>query len=232
MRAERTTMSDRDLGMTQPPGIAVAIIEDDPVTLVGLSEVIKSSPNLTLKSAVRSVEAFDIMRPSQLDVVILDLGLRGDGVDGVEAVRHLRARDLTVLVVSMSEEETPVVDAMDAGAAGYLTKEAEPDEIVRAVTAVAKGRTYLSATVAGYLLKDRVNLTERERQVLRLVASGETTHDLAIMLNISEKTVNGTLERIRNKTGLRRRAELTRYALEQGIVKRNRRKAGKEVNGK
>lgn len=84
-----------------------------------------------------------------------------------------------MLVVSVEEREAPVLDAIGAGACGFLTKEAEPDEIIRAVTAVAAGRTYFSPTVAGYLLREPVRLTEREKEILRLVASGETDRDIA-----------------------------------------------------
>jgi DNA-binding NarL/FixJ family response regulator len=99
-----------------------------------------------------------------------------------------------------------------------LTKEAEPDEILRAVMAVAAGRTYVSATLAAFLLKAPIQLTEREKEILQLVASGETDRDIAEQLVISVRTVHSHLDRIRDKTGCRRRADLTRLAIESGII--------------
>ncbi|MFI1352543.1 LuxR C-terminal-related transcriptional regulator [Streptomyces sp. NPDC020898] len=196
----------------------VAIIEDDPVTLLGFTRVIEGAADLVLLCAAGSVEEFESRVGERPGVVILDLRLRGGGIDGTAAIEHLVAAGYTLLIVSMFAEEMPVVDAIAAGAHGYLTKETEPDEIVRAVRTVGGGRTYFSATVAGFLLKDGVQLTPRERDVLRLVAAGETTRDIAKELFIGETTVNGHLEKIRDKTGCRRRADLTRFAIKKGIL--------------
>lgn len=195
----------------------VAIIEDDPVTRVGLTNVIESTADLSLLCAASSVEEFDSRVGERPAVVILDLRLRGGGIDGTAAIEHLVAAGHAILIVSMFEEEIPVIDSIGAGAHGYLTKETEPDEIVRAVRAVAGGRTYFSATVAGFLLKEGIQLTPREVDVLRLVAAGETTLDIARELFIRETTVNGHLEKIRDKTGCRRRADMTRFAIKKGI---------------
>lgn len=208
------------------PPVGVVIIEDHPVTRLGLAEVIAQAPGLELVAVAGSVEEYESRFRPGVDVVLLDLGLRDGGLEGPAAVRHLRGTGVAVLVVSMYGEEMPVLDAIGAGAHGYLTKEAEPDEIARAVKAVASGGTYFSATVAGYLLRTPTRLTEREAEILRLVASGETAADIASQLFITEKTVNGHLERIRDKTGYRRRADLTRLAYERGIIPKHWRKKG------
>jgi DNA-binding NarL/FixJ family response regulator len=119
----------------------------------------------------------------------------------------------------MFEQEEAVLDAIAAGAHGYLTKEAEAEEVAKAIATVADGRPYFSATVAGYLLREPIRLTDREKQVLRLLAAGETDAQIAAELVVSLRTVNGHLERIRNKTGFRRRAELTSFAYRRGLVK-------------
>jgi DNA-binding NarL/FixJ family response regulator len=204
--------------------INVAIIEDDPPTRVGLSQIIEHAPDLFLSVAVPNVEKFEQIRAPDVDVVVLDLWLRGGGVEGEAAVRRLVEFSMKVLVVSMSGEQVPVLAAIGAGAHGYLTKEAEPDEIVRAISAVASGKTYFSPTVAGFLLGEKIRLTDREIEVLRLLASGETASEIALQLVISEKTVNGHLDHIRNKTGYRRKADLTRLAYERGIISDSRRK--------
>jgi DNA-binding NarL/FixJ family response regulator len=212
---------------SDPSGINVAIIEDHPVTRLGLAEVVTRASGLELVTAACSVEEYEGRPTHNVNVVVLDLGLSGTGLEGPAAVRHLRGTGIVVLVVSMYGEEMPVLDAIGAGANGYLTKDAEPDELVRAIRMVASGGTYFSATVAGYLLRTPTRLTERETEILRLVASGETAADISRELFISEKTVNGHLERIRDKTGYRRRADLTRLAYERGIISRRWRKKGR-----
>lgn len=209
--------------------IRVAIIEDDPIALVGMKEVIQGSGTLTVSATVRTVEQFAPLSHGGHDVVILDLRLRGGGIEGADAVEYLTARKFPVLVVSVSDEEVPVLDAIAQGACGYLTKEAEPYEIVRAIETVAAGRTYFSPTVAGYLVRKQETLTPRERQVLRLVAQGETHRTIAGILGISEKAVNGCLDRIRDKTGRRNKADLTRLAIDRGLLGRStpRRKGGR-----
>jgi DNA-binding NarL/FixJ family response regulator len=209
---------------TESTIINVAIVEDHPITRMGLAEVIMRAPGLELVAATGSVEEYESRVALNTHVIVLDLGLTGTGLDGPAAVRHLRSADVAILVVSMYGEEFPVLDAIGAGAHGYLTKEAEPDEVIRAIKTVAHGKTYFSATVAGYLLRTPTRLTERETEILRLVAGGETTTDISKQLFISEKTVNGHLERIRDKTGYRRRADLTRLAYERGILTRWRKK--------
>jgi DNA-binding NarL/FixJ family response regulator len=199
--------------------IGVAVVEDHPVFRKGLIQVIDAAPDLRLTGASRSVEELDAKGDTQAKVVLLDLHL--PGLRGAAAVAHLCTRGQTVLVVSASETPTDVVEAIGAGARGYLTKQAEETEIVGAIRAVAEGRTYVSATLASYLLQAPIHITEREREILELVAGGETDQDIAELLQLSVRTVHSHLDRIRNKTGSRRRADLTRFALQQGIVPRS-----------
>jgi DNA-binding NarL/FixJ family response regulator len=190
--------------------IAVAVVEDHPVFRKGLVQVIEAAPDLQLTVASRSVEELDAGGGALAQVVLLDLHL--PGLRGAPAVAHLCARGHTVLVVSASEAPADVVD---------LTKQTDEAEIVGAIRAVAEGRTYVSATLASYLLQAPIHITEREREILELVAGGETDQDIAELLQLSVRTVHSHLDRIRNKTGSRRRADLTRFALERGIVPRS-----------
>lgn len=199
--------------------IGVAVVEDHPVFRKGLIQVIDAAPDLRLTGASRSVEELDAKGDTQAKVVLLDLHL--PGLRGAAAVAHLCTRGQNVLVVSASEAPADVVEAIGAGARGYLTKQAEETEIVGAIRAVAEGRTYVSATLASYLLQAPIHITEREREILELVAGGETDQDIAELLQLSVRTVHSHLDRIRNKTGSRRRADLTRFALQQGIVPRS-----------
>lgn len=203
--------------------IAVGIVEDHPVYLQGLAGVIDDADGLDLVLAARTIEQFDdrlLTGSSAPSLVMLDLHLSGGVLQKSEAVAHLRKQGRRVLVVSSSGDRESVLDAIAAGAAGYVTKDAEADEIVRAVQTVASGETYVSPTLAGYLLHAaaRFHLTPREKDVLRLLAAGDRNRDIAEQLHITENTVRSNLDRIRDKTGLRRRAELTQLAIRHGLV--------------
>jgi DNA-binding NarL/FixJ family response regulator len=163
-------------------------------------------------------------RRSPGSVVILDLRL--PGVSDAEAVSAVVSMGFVVLVLSAHGTRSDVLAAMAAGASGYLTKDADIDEIHRAVRQVAAGNTYVSPTLAAYLLDSsrtryaavQLPLSDRERQVLALLADGRRDQDIANTLSISVRTVRSHLDRIREKTGRRRRPELTRLAIEKGIV--------------
>jgi DNA-binding NarL/FixJ family response regulator len=199
--------------------ISVAIIDDHPLYRQGLAMAIEQADDFTLVADAESVEDFD-RRDVTVDVVLLDLHL--PGIKGAEGVAHICARGPKVIVVSAAGAADDVIDALAAGAAGYLTKDAEAEDIRRAVRAVASGQTYVSPTLASYLInanKPRAaslehQLSPRELEILALVAAGETDRDIARQLFIATATVYSHLERIRDKTGARRRAQLTRLYLE------------------
>jgi DNA-binding NarL/FixJ family response regulator len=200
--------------------IRVAIVEDHPVFRKGLIQVVEAAPGLELAGVARSVEEFTALRLGGGVIVLLDLQLPGSRIQGPHAVAHLVASGHQVLVVSASEQPADVVQAIGAGARGYLSKQAEETEILGAIHAVAQGRPYVSATLAVYLLEAPIQITAREREILELVASGDTDQDIADQLTISVRTVHSHLDRIRDKTGSRRRADLTRFAIERGIIPR------------
>jgi DNA-binding NarL/FixJ family response regulator len=208
--------------------IRVTVVDDHPIFRQGLAHSIEAAGDLELVAAVDSVESLDALA-IPTDVVVLDLGL--PGLRGQHAVSHVREGGATVLVVSANGSEVDVLDAIAAGASGYLTKGAEPNEILTAVRAVAAGGTYISPTLASYFLRAAQQpnarraqlLTSRELEILALVAAGERDADIAEQLFISVRTVRSHLDRIRDKTGRRRRADLTRLALEHGIVTEARR---------
>ena len=143
--------------------------------------------------------------------MILDLHL--PGIEGADAVRFVRSAGPEVLVLSASDDPIEVIEAIGAGAAGYLTKSADTEEIILAIGIVSSGATYVSPVLAGHLLHQAqkkepaspLELTPREREILELVAEGETDADIAVRLYISVHTVHSHLDRIREKTGRRRR---------------------------
>jgi DNA-binding NarL/FixJ family response regulator len=205
--------------------VAVGIVEDHPVFRSGLTAVFTASPGWALTHVAIRVEDFLAKTPPVPTVVLLDLHLPGlSGPRGVAAVAETGAH---VLVLSATGTRDAIVDAIGAGAAGYLVKHAEPEEILRATGIVAHGGTYVSPTLASFLLDTftatpgagGLDLSPREAEVLSLVASGERDRDIAEQLNISVATVRSHLDRIRDKTGRRRRSDLTRFAIDSGLLR-------------
>ncbi|GIL27495.1 LuxR C-terminal-related transcriptional regulator [Actinocatenispora comari] len=204
--------------------IAVCVVEDHPLYRAALVRALSEAPDVTVGVTAGSLEEFSAYRPDPGGVVILDLRL--PGVRDAAAVVDVVGRGHRVLVVSAHGDQRDVLAAMAAGARGYLTKNSDADEILRAVREVAAGNSYVSPTLASFLLESsrerqagvRLELSDREREVLGLVAAGERDQDIAEALNISVRTVRSHLDRIREKTGARRRAELTGEAYRRGIV--------------
>lgn len=199
--------------------IRVALVEDHPLYRAGLAQSIDGDDGLDFVGAFECVGAFESAARS-VDVLLLDLHL--PDCEGPACVERLSGRAQAILVVSASADRESVIGAIAAGARGYLTKAAEADEIRRAIVTVWSGDTYVSPQLAEFLLsdarartRDAFALTDREREVLRLVAEGDTDADIATRLFIAVSTVRSHLDRIRDKTGRRRRADLTRLALEE-----------------
>jgi DNA-binding NarL/FixJ family response regulator len=204
--------------------ISVGVIEDHPLFRGALTDLIEAEPDIEVDAVAESVAQFVARRRNGPGVVLLDLRL--PGVSGAAAVMEVAALGYQVLVISASDGQSEVMGAMAAGARGYLTKDSGGAEVLRAIREIAAGGSYVSPMLASYVLhewQDRnagptVELSTRERQVLSLVAAGERDQDIAELLAISIRTVRSYLDRIRDKTGQRRRPELTRYAIEKGVA--------------
>lgn len=199
------------------------MIEDHPLYRDAVAGLLVDSPGIELGTVAGSVAQFAARRHDTGGVVLLDLRL--PGLQGAPAVMEIVGMGYRVLVLSAHSERSEVLGAMAAGASGYLSKDCEADEILHAVRLVADGTTYMSPLLASHVLDsftDRsspaIELSTRERQVLSLVAAGERDQDIAVTLAISIRTVRSYLDRIRDKTGQRRRPELTRYAIEMGVT--------------
>jgi DNA-binding NarL/FixJ family response regulator len=212
--------------VTEPgESITVAVVEDHPLFRAAVARVLAEVPDFTVAATAESVAQFAAARLAPGAVVILDLKLRGVG--DAAAVMQVVGMGHRVLVVSAHAGQEEVLGAIGAGAKGYLTKDTDGAEIIRAVREVAAGNSYVTPTLASFLLNaslgraagPKLVLSAREREVLSLVAAGEKDQDIAELLHISVRTVRSHLDRIRDKTGLRNRAQLTRYAIEQGIVR-------------
>jgi DNA-binding NarL/FixJ family response regulator len=208
--------------------IRVAVVDDHPIYRSGLAGVVEAAEGLSLAVAVGSVEELDAERSADPpDVVLLDLHL--PGLSGPAAVAHVCGRGMKVLVLSAQGERELVLDSLAAGALGYLTKDADAELLISAISAVNQGRTYVSPTLASFILTDarsggddpQLHLTPREQEILGLVADGERDTDIGKQLFISVSTVRTHLDRIRDKTGQRRRASLATYAIRHRLVIRD-----------
>lgn len=206
----------------------VLIADDHAVVRKGFAQIISETMDLEVAAeAEGGDEVLDLVRETDLDVVVLDLNMPGKS--GFETLKQLQAQypDLPVLVLSIHGEDQYAVRVLRAGASGYLTKESAPDDLVEAVRRVAKGRKYMSPAVAEDLL-DRVDsdtegplheaLSDREFQVMRLLASGERVSDIAEKLSLSVKTISTYRSRVLDKMDVDSNADLTRYAIEHDLI--------------
>ena len=211
--------------MTDTPPTIVSIIEDHPLFRTVLQIVVDGDPGLEVGEVVGSVDDFLAAAPQPRGVVLLDYTL--PGLSGPEAVRRLSRAGHRVLMLTASERPEHLLSTLDAGASGYLSKNAEADQVRWAIHRVAEGSSYVAPHLAASLLEQRRkahplaalhSLTNRERDVLTLVAEGLTDQEVARQLRIGVRTVRSHLDHIRVKTGRRRRAELTRLAVDEGLV--------------
>lgn len=206
----------------------ILIADDHAVFRRGLKETLREAfARATFAEAATAQETLELVQRSDWEVLILDISMPGrSGLDILDDVRHLRPK-LPVLFLSMHPEEQYARRALKSGAAGYLTKESVPDELKAAVRKVLTGGRYVSATLAERLAYELGRdsdtpahelLSDREFQVLRMIASGKTVKEAADELGLSIKTVSTYRARILEKTGLRSTAELIRYALKAELV--------------
>lgn len=207
----------------------VMVVDDHPMWREGVARDLGDRGYDVVATAGDAAAAARIAETVRPDVVVMDLQL-GSG-SGVDATREVLARSpaTRVLVLSASAEQPDVLDAVKAGASGYLVKSASLDELEDAVRRTADGDAVFSAGLAGLLLgeyrrlrdapePDAPILTDRETEVLRLVARGLTARQIAHRLSLSHRTVENHVQNTLRKLRLHNRVELTRYAIEQGLT--------------
>jgi DNA-binding NarL/FixJ family response regulator len=212
--------------------IRVVLADDHAVVRAGLKAVLGAAKDISVVSeASNGREAVAIAERARPDVIVMDLSM-GD-LDGIAATKELIAKGLQtrVLVLTMHAEEQYLVKALEAGAAGYLVKSAADRELVDAVRAVARGDIYVQPSAGRVLARgvaqgtkvadDRARyekLTERERDVLRLVAEGYSAPEIGERLFISPKTVDTYKQRINEKLSVAHRADYVKLALKLGLI--------------
>ena len=208
--------------------VKVGIVDDHSIVRSGLRQFLSEMVDLrVVGEAASGREAIDLVRTTEMDVIIMDLSMPGQS--GIDALAMIRAKapDVGILILSGYPEEQYAVNLIRQGASGYLNKECEPMEIVNAIRTIALGRRYISPSVAE-LIAQQLNrkegsaahdlLSEREFQVFLKLAKGETAGDIANALSLSVKTVSTYRTRLMEKMGLASNSDLTYYALKNKLI--------------
>lgn len=206
--------------------VNVLLLDDHSVVRTGYRRLIDAEPDLrVVAEASTAAEAYARLQEDRIDLAVVDISLRG--TSGIDAIRRILARDaqVRVLVLSMHDNPSIVTQAMRAGALGYLTKSSEPTELLDGIRAVARGRRVLSTDVAQVLAEASLDgeqvlsrLTPREFEVLRMLASGEETRQIATHMHLSPKTVLNHLSMVRQKLETDSDIKLLRLAVRHGLV--------------
>ena len=208
--------------------IRVLIADDHPIIREGLKRIIEEAEGLeVLAEAASGDDAVGLCRDQSPDVLVLDINMPGSHF--LETMRTMRTEheDIPVLVLSVHPEEEYALRSLRAGAAGYLTKDRSPEELAEAVRTVHEGRRYVTARVAQLLAEEigsagkgapHESLSEREYEILRLLAAGKTVTGIANDLELSPKTVSTYRTRVLQKMQLKSTGDLIRYAVQHGLV--------------
>jgi len=208
--------------------LKVLVVDDFPLFRRGVRDlVVEGFQGAKIGEAGNAHEMLELLRRKPWDVAVLDISM--PGMNGLEALKQVKQEfpDLPVLVLSMYPEEQYAIRTIKAGADGYLTKSSAPEELVKAIHKVRDGGKYVSPSLGEALAftvkpgtekEPHALLSDREYQVLCLIGSGKTVGEIADKTNLSVTTVSTYRARILEKMRMKTNAELTRYAIQQGLV--------------
>jgi DNA-binding NarL/FixJ family response regulator len=211
--------------------VTILIADDHKILREGLKSLLEKQPGFAVVAESEDgISAIDGVKKHKPDIAIIDIGM--PDLNGIEVTRKIRSETTAtkVIALSMHADRRFVMGVLEAGAKGYLLKDSAFAELVTAVAAVAKGKTYLSPSIAETVVKssleklDReeqgssVLLSGREREVLQLVAEGKSTKEIAFKLFVSTKTVETHRKQIMDKLNIRTVAGLTKYAIREGLT--------------
>lgn len=214
------------------PKIRVLIVDDHAIVRDGLAALLALTDDIEVAGeATNGREALDLVGEIRPDVVLMDISM--PVMDGMEATRLITRdhRNVKVLVLTQHDDKEFVFPVIESGAAGFISKAAAATELTQGIRAVYQGDSFLSPPIARMLLdsyklgvdrtipKDPYELlTDREREVLKLLAEGLSTHEIADLLVITPKTVEGHKTRLMTKLGIHGRVDIVKYALRKGII--------------
>ena len=214
--------------MTEKATIRVFIADDHAIVREGLKQILSDSRDIVVAGeAENGLDAIRLFPKSRCHVMLLDISMPDK--NGIDVLKQIKKEypDAQVLMLSMHREDQYAIRSLKAGAAGYLTKQAAPRELVVAIRQVASGQKYVSAALAQALaaqvgddhaLPVHETLSDREYQTLTLIASGKTVSDIAVELSLSVKTISEYRARLLVKMKLKNSAELTHYAIRNHLV--------------
>ena len=209
--------------------IKILIADDHAIVREGLKQIVADTSDMVVAGeAVDGREVLEQARKEDWDVILLDISMPGRG--GIDTLKELRVEKpkLPVLVLSMYPEEQYAVRALKAGASGYLTKESAPEQLIAAIRKVSNGGKYISASLAENLAFHveansekplHETLSNREYQVMLMIASGKAVKEIAEELSLSVKTISTNRVRALRKMGMKNNSEITYYAIKHGLVK-------------
>jgi two-component system, NarL family, response regulator NreC len=211
--------------------IRILLADDHTIMQAGLRSLLEKEPDMEVVAQVRDGRsAVQMTKKLAPDVVIMDISM--NGLNGIDATRQIMAEvdGVKIIALSMHRDEQFVAGMLGAGASGYLLKDCAADELTYAIRAVIADHTYLSPGVASIVTKEYIRkitinrkdsllvLTEREREVLQLLSEGKPSKDIAKSLHLSVRTVETHRRQIMQKLDIHSVAELTKYAIKQGIT--------------
>lgn len=208
--------------------IKILIADDHSIVREGLKQIVAESPEMAVRGeAVNGQQVLKLVHKTDYDLILLDIAMPGRG--GIDTLKQLKIEkpEIPVLILSMYPEDQYAVRAIKAGASGYLTKESAPEELIGAIKKVAQGGKYVSTDLAEKLVEnlgkdtekpDHTILSDREYQVMIMIAAGKTVKEIADELSLSVKTISTNRARALKKMGMKNNAEFAYYAIKQGLV--------------
>jgi two-component system, NarL family, invasion response regulator UvrY len=212
-------------GVTMPK---VLIADDHPILRTGLKQILTAEPDIEVVGEVANgIELLDFLRKHSCDLVLLDISMpKRGGLDVIDEIKQLR-HNIGILILSIYPEEQYAIRALRAGASGYLTKASAPNDLIHAIRKVLSGGKYISLSLAEILASEidpyacqqpHKRLSDREYQVMCMLATGKTVTEVANELNLSVKTISTHRTRILEKMNMKNNAQLTFYAVENHII--------------
>lgn len=215
--------------------VRIIIVEDHAVVRAGIRSILEKQDDFEVIAEAREGnEAIEKVAQFHPDIVLMDITMPGMG--GLEATGKIKSLfpGVSILILTMHDDEQFFFPILRAGASGYVLKEAEPAELIGAIRVVCRGLVYLAPSLAKTLLEDFINtpavlikdkryltLTRREREILKYIAHGYTNNEIAEILYVSKRTAEKHRQNIMEKLGLDRSEEITKYAIRYGIIDLN-----------